>query len=108
GGEILLRSNPGEGSIFTLYLPVRKAVETALPAADRQPDGGQPAHALAGRKVLLVDDDPHNLFAVTSLLEHFGVRVLPAHGARECFDLLEKNGDVDLVLMDVMMPEIDG
>ncbi len=59
---------------------------------------------LRGRKVLLVDDDAHNLFAVTSLLERFGVRVVPAHGARECFQLLESEPDVDLVLIDVMMP----
>jgi CheY-like chemotaxis protein len=58
--------------------------------------------------VLLVDDDVHNLFAVTSLLERYGIRVLPAPSAQECFDLLDRNRDVDLVLMDVMMPETDG
>ena len=57
---------------------------------------------------MLVDDDGHNLFAVTTLLERHGMRVLPAQGARECFELLEANRDVDVVLMDVMMPEIDG
>jgi CheY-like chemotaxis protein len=58
--------------------------------------------------VLLVDDDVHNLFAVTSLLERYGVRVLPANDALECFNLLDKNPGIDVVLMDVMMPEVDG
>jgi CheY-like chemotaxis protein len=63
---------------------------------------------LRGRKVLLVDDDVHNLYAVTSLLERHGVRVLAARSAVECFELLDANADVEVVLMDVMMPEIDG
>jgi CheY-like chemotaxis protein len=63
---------------------------------------------LRGRKVLLVDDDPHSLFAVTSLLERYAIGVLPAQGANQCYELLESNPDVDLVLMDVMMPGTDG
>ena len=64
--------------------------------------------ALRGRKVLLVDDDVHNLYAVTSLLERYGLRVLAARGAAESFEFLDANADVDVVLMDVMMPGIDG
>jgi CheY-like chemotaxis protein len=63
---------------------------------------------LRGCCILLVDDDVHNLFAVTSLLELYGVRVLAAKDANECFQLLASHPVVDLVLMDVMMPEIDG
>ena len=50
----------------------------------------------------------HNLYAATTLLERHGVHVLPARGAQECFELLDANRAIDLVLMDVMMPEIDG
>jgi CheY-like chemotaxis protein len=63
---------------------------------------------LAGLKVLLVDDDPHNLYAVTTLLEKLRVKVRVAASARECYEALAENPDVDVVLMDVMMPEIDG
>ncbi len=64
--------------------------------------------ALRGRTVLVVDDDVRNLFAVTSLLEDVGMRVLPATGAEEAFSLLGRERDVDVVLMDVMMPGVDG
>jgi CheY-like chemotaxis protein len=116
GGEIRLRSTPGEGSTFTLYLPLLVPAEApSLPVDDpRVLSGSLPGATaeknaeLRGRKVLLVDDDVHNLYAVTSLLERYGVRVLAARGAAECFELLDANADVEVVLMDVMMPEIDG
>jgi signal transduction histidine kinase/HAMP domain-containing protein/ActR/RegA family two-component response regulator len=114
GGEIHLRSAPGRGSIFTLYLPALRPVEAREDVAEPRPKlvVAPPApatvSALRGRRVLLVDDDVHNLFAVTSLLERYGVKVLAAKDAQECFDLLATHAAVDLVLMDVMMPEIDG
>ena len=61
-----------------------------------------------GRHLLIVDDDVRNVFALTSVLEARGVRVLFAENGREGLELLDANPDVDLVLMDVMMPEMDG
>jgi CheY-like chemotaxis protein len=63
---------------------------------------------LQGRKVLIVDDDVRNVFALTSVLEARGMTVLFAENGREGIETLEANPDVDLVLMDVMMPEMDG
>jgi CheY-like chemotaxis protein len=68
----------------------------------------QNINALAGRTVLLVDDDARNLFAVTSLLEHCGIRVIAASSAREGIQCLRENSDIDLILMDIMMPGMDG
>ncbi|MFK3602181.1 response regulator [Pseudomonas fluorescens] len=61
-----------------------------------------------GRKILLVDDDVRNIFALTSALEHKGAVVVIGRNGREAIDRLNEVDDVDLVLMDVMMPEMDG
>ncbi|PNA00872.1 MULTISPECIES: response regulator [unclassified Pseudomonas] len=61
-----------------------------------------------GRKILLVDDDVRNIFALTSALEHKGAIVEIGRNGREAIECLEANDDIDLVLMDVMMPEMDG
>ncbi|WP_421555764.1 response regulator [Pseudomonas kitaguniensis] len=61
-----------------------------------------------GRKILLVDDDVRNIFALTSALEHKGAVVVIGRNGREAIDRLNEVDDIDLVLMDVMMPEMDG
>ncbi|MCI0664995.1 MAG: response regulator, partial [Acidobacteria bacterium] len=64
--------------------------------------------ALAGYKVLIIDDDVRNIFALTSALETYNMEVLRAENGREGIEMLEKNPEVDVVLMDIMMPEMDG
>ena len=61
-----------------------------------------------GRKILLVDDDVRNIFALTSALEQKGAIVVIGRNGREAIERLEEVEDIDLVLMDVMMPEMDG
>jgi CheY-like chemotaxis protein len=63
---------------------------------------------LVGRTVLLVDDDARNIFALSSVLERRGMRVLTATTGNEAIGLIETNPDVAIVLMDIMMPEMDG
>ncbi|MFE7650766.1 HAMP domain-containing protein [Streptomyces phaeoluteigriseus] len=64
--------------------------------------------AVVGRTVLVVDDDARNLFALSGILELHGIRVLHAENGREGIEALRDNPDIALVLMDVMMPEMDG
>ncbi len=63
---------------------------------------------LVGRTALLVDDDARNIFALSSVLERRGMRVLTATTGREAIGILEENPDLAIVLMDIMMPEMDG
>jgi len=63
---------------------------------------------LAGKKVLIVDDDVRNVFALASTLESHDMEVLHAENGREGIDVLQSAPDVDVVLMDIMMPEMDG
>jgi CheY-like chemotaxis protein len=63
---------------------------------------------LLGRKVLVVDDDARNIFALTSLLERQGMDVVTATNGRQAIDLIHSTADLSMVLMDIMMPEMDG
>jgi len=64
--------------------------------------------ALAGRKVLIVDDDVRNIFALSSVLERRGMTVLSAGTGREAIETIDTTPDLAIVLMDIMMPEMDG
>jgi CheY-like chemotaxis protein len=64
--------------------------------------------ALVGRKVLIVDDDVRNIFALSSVLERRGMSVLTAGTGREAIETVESTSDLSIVLMDIMMPEMDG
>ncbi|HEX5461382.1 MAG TPA: response regulator, partial [Steroidobacteraceae bacterium] len=99
--------------------PERLLDETALflhrVVADMPPEKQQMIHslhesddALRGRKVLVVDDDIRNVFALNSLLERHEMQVINASNGYEAINLLERTDDLSLVLMDVMMPEMDG
>jgi CheY-like chemotaxis protein len=63
---------------------------------------------LVGRTVLLIDDDARNIFALSSVLERRGMRVLTATNGTEAIALADCTPDLALVLMDIMMPEMDG
>jgi CheY-like chemotaxis protein/signal transduction histidine kinase len=64
--------------------------------------------ALRARKVLVVDDDARNIFALTTLLENQEMEVLSAMNGRQAIDLIKATPDLGVVLMDIMMPEMDG
>jgi CheY-like chemotaxis protein len=61
-----------------------------------------------GRKVLVIDDDLRNIFALTSVLEQHNLDVVHAENGRDGIELLHKTPGIDAVLMDIMMPEMDG
>ncbi|MFC3885628.1 response regulator [Bacillus songklensis] len=135
GGFIEVHSEEGAGSSFILYLPGYKSsgkaevlsskaeaaagywdernssVELARTAHQPDEERSLDPHGkalLKGKKVLLVDDDMRNIFALTTALEECGIEVLFAENGREGIEVLQENPDTDLILMDIMMPEMDG
>jgi signal transduction histidine kinase/HAMP domain-containing protein/ActR/RegA family two-component response regulator len=130
-GEIRAESRVGQGSTFTLFLPAEfrdthgeyvPRLEAPLAPAPL-PTLTEPASLsgflddapadyldieLSDRKVLIVDDDVRNVFALTSVLEGYGMDVLYAEDGQAGIEVLQRNPDIALVLMDVMMPGLDG
>jgi CheY-like chemotaxis protein len=85
-------------------------VVTELPAAKQAMiehlHGGK--EVLRGRKVLVVDDDARNIFALTSVLENHEMEVISSTNGRQAVDIVSETPDLSIVLMDIMMPDMDG
>ena len=83
--------------------------EPTLPPATRKLLRVHAAEApLEGRKALVIDDDIRNVFALTSMLERYGMKVVYAENGREGIERLHQHPNTDLILLDIMMPEMDG
>ncbi|MGB8953844.1 MAG: response regulator [Tumebacillaceae bacterium] len=125
GGYIELESQEDIGSTFTLLLPLgeMEAQQEAAPSSNRITEPLEPAEhtpseeealqpacteLLQDKTVLIVDDDMRNIFALTAALESHRMNVLFAENGAEGLRVLQENPKVDIVLMDIMMPEMDG
>lgn len=124
GGEIRLESDEGRGSTFSLLLPLSIEVphseEVPADIWDNNEQPGEiirkhaePARSetdscIAGKRVLLVDDDIRDLLKLTPTLEAWGLEVTAAGDGIEALEVLQEDDEFALVLMDIMMPKLDG
>jgi HAMP domain-containing protein/signal transduction histidine kinase/CheY-like chemotaxis protein len=88
--------------------PVEPAVTVQASSSPKTPPAKQDPAVLRGHTVLIVDDDVRNVFALTSVLENYGLTVLAAENGQGALESLQQHPEITLVLMDVMMPGMDG
>ena len=94
-----------EQTTFFLHRNPESLSENARQELESQRNSQQ---SLAGRKVLIVDDDMRNIFALATVLDEQGMVVMSAENGREAIQHVEQDASIDIVLMDIMMPEMDG
>ncbi|OCT15386.1 hypothetical protein A8709_14995 [Paenibacillus pectinilyticus] len=124
-GGIVVNSVVGKGSTFSLILPWGEMDVLAIPVEHHQESAATGTNSpiivesqaseaewndavWVGKKILIVDDDMRNIYATTIALESKKVTVLFAENGLHCLNVLQEHPDVDLVLMDIMLPEMDG
>ncbi len=116
-GQIEVKSELASGSTFTLLLPSACLLEAYKPGItednveQRAPEFDN-KHVLLdihkNKKVLVCDDEPMNVFALSSMLEDIGIVPIATLSGKEALQALSENGNIDMILMDYMMPEMDG
>lgn len=107
-GVIALKNIAGRGAVFEIYLPAYEAEETKPPSVQDAPARREPQDLTgAGRVLIVEDEDPVRNFVVATLGD-CGYEVSEAADAEEALEMLEEDMDYDLIISDVMMPDIDG
>lgn len=104
GGDIKVKSVTGKGSEFSFVLPLKTVIK-GRKEPEKKKDG---KYNWSGRKVLIAEDDHSNFFFIKELLRKTGIDILWSKDGEETMQVFREHEDIDLVLMDVRMPLIDG
>jgi CheY-like chemotaxis protein len=86
----------------------RPTLQLVVDEGERPNQDSKPVPELVGAKILIVDDDIRNIYSLTSVLETYEVEVLHAERGKDGILILEQTPDIDIALIDIMMPEMDG
>jgi len=128
GGWVSLHSEEGQGSTFTLTIPslpngieeqkylglaihgvgTANEVEEQEQLSEIREFSQHEIEVFRGKNILIVDDDYRNIYALKNALEKRGMNILVAKDGVECLDILQTNDEIDLILIDIMMPNLDG
>jgi len=109
GGDVAIASSLGQGTTVSIYLP--RSAAAAEQAAERVAPSvhyAEPVKGRHGAAILVVEDDPRVSRSTVGALEELGFRPYPAASGAEALDILARESDIELVVTDVMMPEMTG
>jgi len=108
GGDVTIQSELGNGTTVAIYLPRATEIEERAPAAPHLHPEEQGEAALEAARILVVEDDPRVSRSTVTALAELGHRPVPVASGREALDLLVRDSRFDLVVTDVVMPEMTG
>lgn len=106
--EVATALEQSSSSVAVAEAPITARIVPAEPVAEQPSITVDEENVFYGKTVLITDDDNRNIFALKTALEQKGMNILIANNGMECLDVLDANKKIDLILMDIMMPEMDG